>query len=495
MRYALDAPLPAPRAARAPRAALPASSAARERARRRVVALVLAVYLLAIFEGSLRKWVLPQLSQYLYFVRDPVLVWAYVVATRHGLWPRGDRWLAVALAMGAAGVLLVLLQAAVGGFSDARLILAVHGFRSYFLYVPLAFLIGAQFRREDLLRLYRLTLWLAIPIAVLVTLQFFSPPGAAINVGISADEEFQFRGLTATAERTRPMGTFSSGAGQQQFVATAWAIALALFIAPAARRGIGLPVLLTGAAAVMVCAGLSGSRGTVLQCGLAVAFALLVAGIGRSAALKGRALLWTGLLVGAALLLYPIVLPEGFSSLMERWTAADKVESRHFDAGVFGRALYGLVDFLRLFDSVPLLGYGLGYGTNASITLKATVDGVMPGLLAETDFSRHMVDLGPLFGLAYIAFRVALVVALIARALRATRRAPDPMPLLLLSYVATVVLSGQITGQGAINLYAWLFVGVLLAACRPPPVAPRRRAAPPTARHPDSPLPQRRILK
>lgn len=472
-----------PRAA--PLRALPRSTR-RERARIRLVRLVFAIYLLAIFEGSLRKWLLPEYGAWLYFVRDPVLVLAYATAWRHGLWPKGG-WLAAMLALAGAGALLVVGQAASGGHGEERLLLAVHGFRSYFLYPPLALVVAAQFRRDDLARLYRLTLWLALPVAVLVVLQFFAPPSSALNVGSATDETLQFRGLTATAEHIRPMGFFSSGAGQQQFVGTAWAVALGLLIVPAARRHVALALLAPATVAVMVCAGVSGSRGTVLQCGLTLAVALGLAVLGRGGAIKGRALAATAILLLAAVSLYPVVLPEGHAAFSERWEAAARVESRQFEGGIAGRALYGLVDFVRLIDTVPLLGYGLGYGTNASITLKAGIDGVLPGRLAETDFARHMVDLGPPFGLVYIAFRLAFAAWLATRALRATRHVADPMPLLLLSYVGVVIATGQITGQGAINVYGWLFAGVLAAACaqgagaRPvPPALPfvRRRRDP-----------------
>jgi hypothetical protein len=69
-----------------------------------------------------------------------------------------------------------------------------------------------------------------------------------------------------------------------------------------------------------------------------------------------------------------------------------------------------MVDFVRLIGDVPVLGYGIGYGGNASIILNAEVDGIKVGWLVEADLSRQMVDLGPIFGLGYIAFRMALIV-------------------------------------------------------------------------------------
>jgi hypothetical protein len=464
---------------RAPRLVPSASgvSSARERARRRVVRLVMLLVLLVLVEGALRKWVAPEYSRQIFFLRDPFLLWAYWVATRHSLWPWHSAWFRFVVGMLLFGVALVALQAAAGGPGELRLILSLHGYRSYFLYLPLAFLVAATFRQPDLDRLYRWTLWLAIPIAVLVTAQFFAAPGAPINVGIASDEALQFRGLTATAERIRPMGPFASGAGQQQFVATAFAIALGLFVVKRSQRALSVPVLWLGTAAVLVCMGLSGSRGTILQCALAVLAALVVGLLGRGGALKGRALFWALALTIGAVLLYPLLLPQGYESLTQRWQAASAAESRSLEYGTLGRALLGYTDFVRLFGEVPLLGYGLGYGSNASITLKASIDGVMPGHFAETDFARHMVDLGPLFGLGYIVFRLAFTLRLVRLALRVTTRLGAPMPMLLLSYVAAVVSGGQITGQGAINFYGWLFAGVLMAACAQAKVGTRPRAA------------------
>jgi len=438
----------------------------RERARRRFVSAVVLVYLLAIFEGSIRKYVAPQFGQYIFFVRDPVVIYAYLLCTRHALWPRQSPMFVASVALALLGLVWFVLQSALGGYSETRLLLGVYGWRSYFLYAPLAFAIGAQLQREDLLRIARITLWLTLPIAVLVVAQFFSPIGAPINVGIAAEKEFQFAGLGLDAERVRASGPFTSGVGLQQFVATALAFVLAFAIRPAARSVLGPLMLLVFAGATLTSVALSGSRGTLLQCVLIGAGAIAYGLVGRGAGAKARALAVPLALAGLAVVLYPVVFPEGFESFSTRWTSAAAVESG-FQGGVLGRALYGFVDFLRLFGDVPVLGYGLGYGGNASILMHAKVDGVEPGLLAETDFARHMVDLGPVFGLGYIAFRAVLAVWLAKAVLGATRRAADPLPMMLFAYAGYVLVLGQLTGHGSINVYGWLFTGLCLAACQP----------------------------
>jgi len=302
-----------------------------------------------------------------------------------------------------------------------------------------------------------------VPIGVLVAVQFWSPLNSAINVGIASDTALQFHGLGLTGEHTRPMGTFSSGAGQIQFVASAFAILLAFFIMPGRTRPVGRWLLLFAAGGLMTSLALGGSRATVLHCVLIGLIGMGLGLIGRSAALKARAIALPLLLGAALVLLYPILFPEGFEAFTARWDTAAKAESS-FEGGVFGRALYGMVDFVRLLDDTPLLGYGLGFGGNASTTLGIKIDGVNPISLAETDWARHIVDLGPVFGIFYIALRVALTIWVGVLVLRATRRGAGPLPLLLYAYAGYVLLLGQITGQGAINAYAWLFTGFTIAA-------------------------------
>ncbi len=439
-----------------------ALSPARERARRRLVWTVLAIYLLAIFEGAIRKYIAPQFGQYIFFIRDPFLLYAYVLATRFALWPSNRGFFALSVWMCVAGVLVFFMQAGVFGVDNIRLLLGVYGWRSYFFYVPLAFLMGAQFRRADLLLFARVTLLLAIPIGLLVLVQFASPPDAPINVGVAEERALQFKSVGITIDRIRTTGTFTAPAGQQQFIASAFALLLALLLLP--RKQSGLIFFAVTACGVLTCLALSGSRGAMLHCAIVGLAAVSVALVSKNAALKAKAVFLPAALVVAAVILYPIVFPDGFATFMSRWNAAAGSEGG--DSGILVRAVLGMVDFVRFIGEVPVLGYGIGYGGNASIILNAEVDGIKPGWLVEADLSRQMVDLGPIFGLAYIAFRMALVVWLGITALKATRRSADPLPVMLYAYAGVTLFAGQITGNGSINAYAWLFTGLCLAAAR-----------------------------
>jgi len=452
-------------------------SLAGERARRHLVNVVLLVYLLLIFEGSLRKWVIPGWSLYLFFIRDPFVVYAYVFALRHRLWPKGNPFLPVFTIACGVGLALGSLQLMTGEVGATRILLALYGWRNYFLYAPLAFLIGANFRLDDLARFGRWTLLLSIPIGVLVAAQFWAPMTSAINVGLASDAALQFVGLGLNGEHTRPMGTFSSGAGQIQFVASTFAFWLAFLIMPSKRRPVRWWLLAPAGAGLAMCLAMSGSRATVLQTALVAVAALGLGFVGRTAAIRMRSTAAPLSLSLLAVVVFPIVFSEAIDAFAARWEVAGSAESARFQGGVFGRALYGFVDFANLLGQTPLLGYGLGVGGNARSTLGFKIEADYSVLAAETDWARHIVDLGPVFGMVYIALRVVLAIWLGSLVLKASRRGAGPLPLLLYGYTGYVLLLGQITGQGAINGFAWLGTGLCIAASSEQLRAARRAAS------------------
>ena len=439
-----------------------------EAARKSVVRLVLIVYLLAVLEGILRKWLLPQLSQYIYFIRDPFVLLAYLVAALNGLWPRHSVALRVGLAAAGLGGLVALLQLVQSGFGGTQAMLAIYGWRNYFYYMPLGFLIPSVIRPHEFKSFIRVTLMLSLPIAVLVVLQFRSPPGAAINVGLAVDGIAQFKGLGLDADHTRPMGPFTSPTGQSMFLDSAFSILIGLLLIPRRRRLSEWLLILPALLCLMTSIGLSGSRYTLLHCALPLAAAFLLGLLSRNRAVKWRAVILPS--VGAVLVgfLYPLIFPQGFASISTRWNSAYALESQQYQGGVFGRATAAMTDFLPLLKDFPALGYGLGFGGNASTTLGATINGVSALEIAESDWSRHIVDFGPIFGSAVILLRILLVAWLARLILRHTRRVGEAMPLMLFAFVGIELLYGQVTGHGTVNVFAWIFLGLCLASMTRP---------------------------
>lgn len=440
--------------------------------RQRIVWLIFGFYWLLIFEGALRKWGLPQLEQVFFFVRIPVALVLYWTAFRHRRWPRTSAPMLGLYLLAVAVTMLVAVQLVAGGYGQRYILLAGYGWVNYFFYVPLAFLIAENFQFEDLLRLTRHATWLAIASCPIVFMQFSSPADSVINLGSGLDEANQFKNLGAALGFVRPTGFFTSTAGQIHFVASTAALLLAAFLQRQRKPSLSPLLLWPGLTAVTLMVLFSQSRGLFFMLGLilgATAVGGLLAGRRRVVV---RAALWPALLVGIAAILWPILFPTVFEVFMTRWSGAQESETRIFQYGVFGRAFYTFYAFFYYMSDTPIGGYLLGLGGNAASQLHwvrfpaAAYHWQGYGAWAEDGWSRHIIELGPVVGIGFIGYRVFLTLWLARKAVRAARRTGDVTALIVFGFVGIVLLQGQITGHGTINGFAWLFVGLCLAAAR-----------------------------
>ena len=436
--------------------AVSAISDDREVARRRLVALIFFIYWLLIFEGALRKWVFQDVQQYLFFLRDPFVILVYVYAIKTNWWPRLSPLLAGGLALWVAGLVLALAELLQG--SDA--VVVAYGWRNYFLYLPLAFIIASVFREADLNRLVSHSLMISIPIAILVIFQFLSPSEAIVNAGLI--DVYQ-PGVNGAIVRT--YGTFTSSAGESPFVVSLLAFALAAWILPKDRRPLGGLLLLMASAAVITCLALSGSRGAFIHAVLVLIFALSSSFLLPQANLRTRARILPFAMCLVAVVLLTTVFSQALEALLIRSAGAYVGESDVYLFGTFGRAFSGFTALFPLLFTTPLLGYGLGSFGNAFGSLSSTTL-LPPSVIAEDDWARNVAELGPSIAIFYIAFRIALVIWMGRAAFIATRRSNNPLPLLLFGFCGILLVTGQITGQGSVNGFAWLFAGFCMAANR-----------------------------
>src|SRR5947208_424934 len=108
---------------------------------------VIGALLLVVFEGAIRKWVLPQASQMIYFAKDLVLIGAYLGYFWNETARRPVRF--------GEGLSLALTASLVWAFFQSlnpgtgSLLAGLFGWRAYAIYVPLCFIVPALFRTAD----------------------------------------------------------------------------------------------------------------------------------------------------------------------------------------------------------------------------------------------------------------------------------------------------------------------------------------------------------
>ena len=437
-----------------------------ERHRRFVVRIILAVYWLLIFEGALRKWVLPQFGRILFFVRDPLvlLVYALVLTRRTRL---RSPWLETGVGLGIASFVLVIGHAVFNG--AVPVYLALYGWRNYFFYLPLAFIIGSYFQKRDLENVARKTLIIAIPMAILVSAEFSAPTYAPINAGSGESFEDQYTTWNVPGGYVRPMGTFTSSLGLTGFVASSVALAFGVWLTPGTALWFKRHWLLVATGAILTLLGLGGSRGAIVWSGIVIYGT--IAGLtllGNKIGLKAIIVSTVFVLVGIITL--PIAFPAATEAFTQRWIGAGEAEGRAYGSGgIFARVAYESLSFRYLTAQTPLLGYGLGSAGNAAWRVGAR-DEIIPFATqdqinaAETDWGRNILELGPIFGFFFIAYRIGFAIWLAKQSLAATRTSGDLFPLVLCSFVGQLIFSGEMTAHGTMNGYAWLFTGFCMAA-------------------------------
>jgi hypothetical protein len=346
---------------------------------------------------------------------------------------------------------------------------SVYGWRNYFFYLPLPFIIGRYLDLQDLRRLLEVTALISLVMGGLAVAQFRSPASAPINGGSGDTSEEYYGNQGIAGAFVRPFGTFTSNLGLATFTASAVTAAMYLWLGLSRSRSLR-PYLLLACATVgpFSCLSVSGSRAAFVWSGLVIVLLILGVslahgGLGTKAATIVVVLILSGAVTA------PVLFPEAIWAMSNRWSGAGAIEEQRYGGGgIWGRAFYEVFSFNVLLSDTPLLGYGLGSAGNAAWRLQTDPPpwSASPEKLAaaEGDWGRHILELGPIFGCLFILYRVALTIWLAKEALAATRRSGHPLPWLLFAFVGILIFNGQITGNGTTNAYGWLFTGFCLAA-------------------------------
>jgi hypothetical protein len=435
--------------------------------------LIWLYFFLLIFEGVFRKWLLPQFSDVLLVIRDPVVIAIYFAALGAKVFPRNG----YLLWLGIIGVLswlvaLVVLQPYLG--LKPLILVTGFGFRSNFLHLPLIFVIGRVLDREDVRRFGWWVLIGLIPMCLLLAVQFNSAPDSFINRTAGLGESQQ---ITAGGGKIRPPGTFSFVSGVIFYAA----LSAAYLLYGALTRGLYKNWLLISAGfALVVTIGVSGSRSVLLSVMVVLASVIAII-IVRPGAVNQFV---RNLLIVVVLLFIAVRLPvfkEGVQVLSDRFTAVAEAEETSIAGGLLSRTFSGFTEGFLLLPRAPIGGYGLGIGTNGGAKF---LTGRAMFLLTEGEWGRVILESGPILGLAYLAWRTILTFNLGLISLRQLKRG-EILPIMLYCAGFISLLNGQF-GQPTNLGFATFVCGLCLAAANseaatetgalPPPLPPKRMA-------------------
>jgi len=414
--------------------------------------------LLLLIEGALRKWALPSLATPLLIVRDPLVIVIYLAAAANRRFVINGYVMASFLLAVATGIASLLSP-------TTNIYITLIGLRCYFLHLPLMFVMEKTLEREDLERMGKFLLWFAIPETLICVAQFNEPQSSWINLSIGGQIT---TGMSGALDKFRPSGTFSFTTGVAEFYPVALAALLGFVMM---RKKLPWYLTLGAAVSIAIAVPISISRTNALTCALL----LLVAGLAAFALPNTpRVLVRTVLFLGLVTMIASWLphFDEGVDAFTARWTDATGHDVQGFQNNIVARFFTDLLPPMDMLFDTPLLGQGVGLGTQMA---QGFLYGQHQFALGETEWPRLILEMGPVLGLAFILLRVGVCLRLVSMSFRALRR-ENVWPVLYAVSAILLVLTAQ-WGQPTTLGFATFAAGLAFASCRMSVVAAPARVA------------------
>ncbi|MGJ5627865.1 hypothetical protein [Nostoc sp. CALU 1950] len=405
---------------------------------------VKAVLVIVVLEGVLRKWVLPQASDMIYFLKDLVLLGAYL---RYYLgsepkYPLRLTFFNIALFMSLCWCVFQVFNPSLGSP-----IVGFFGLKAYLFYVPLMWMLPSLFQsEEELYKFLRNYLLLLVPVSLLAIAQFYSPINSPINIyggGVEAQ--------AVVDGNPRVTGTFPYIVGYSTYLSICFTILIPLLSLPQTKIWSLLTLV-----EVLLVAGTSfmtGARGLLLFETLFLVgyFCLLWLTKPSIAVRSTKQFILPIVLITAVL---PIFFNKAIEAFSKRATTSDNFTDRVFSA--FSEPVQATR--WKGFDS-----YGIGATHQAVSTLRKSLGLSIGESLppSEGEMGRIVLEIGPFGFVIWYGLRLILIFSLLRVFLKL--KTPFLRNLALAAFLLHAIsLTAQLVFNNTLAIYYWFFSGFLL---------------------------------
>ena len=405
-------------------------------------------FFLLIFEGALRRWVFPSLASPLLLIRDVLAVYLLFIAIRNNYYP-SNRIVPLVFLIGVISIFTALF------FGHGNLFVALYGARILMIQFPMLFLIGHIFNKQDVIDMGKVILWLAIPMTILITMQFYSPQSAWVNKGVG--DNLEGAGFSGANGFMRPPGTFSFTTGNVTFFCLVACYVFYFWLKP---QLINKYLLVASSLALLIAIPTSISRTLFFQVFISTLF-FIWAKSSQPGFLKNFSQIVIGISIITILFLNFDGLNDQIGAFWERFTKANEVEGGL--RGVFmDRFLGGLLSsFSSIEDKNVVWGQGIGMGTNVGSQL---LTGKLSFLIAEGEWGRIIGESGMVLGLLIVVIRIQLSFNLLYKSFKRLING-DELPWILVSYGFLLLLQGLWAQPSNLGFYV-LTGGLLISSLK-----------------------------
>ena len=404
--------------------------------------LIWAYFLLLLFEGALRKWFLPGLSQGLLIIRDPIVIWIYYLCYARGVFPLDNKYLQRCFQWVALAVVLSFLINRAHPFTIA------YGTRTNLLHFPLIFIMARVLSFKDVLNFGKAFLLLALPMTWIVAQQFQADRFDAINTAAGGTGHQ----MMTSGDKVRASGTFSFVSGIVFYYCFTVSYIIYGFLA---KGTFPKWMLYLGTSATLLAMVTAGSRAVIAECLQVLACIGFLAYFKPSEFGKIAGSIFGFSTLGLILYTQVDLFQEGLDFLTLRFEEAANVEGNPIEAY-----------FIRYYEIIVapyyynmwtgFFGNGLGTATRAGSALGGGLGG------AEISWSRQVLENGLFVGGLYILWRLWIFKDLMMACINGVKRG-SYLAIFLFGAAAPIILFspyGQPTNLG----FAAFGGGLCLAA-------------------------------
>lgn len=412
---------------------------------------VQAALVLLVLEGAIRKWLVPGSQDLVYFAKDALLIGCYLgfltSPARHRVTALVPPAIVACLVGGAAIGALQIFNPTL-----PNVLVGLLGFKAYFLYAPLLWVLPAAFATDvELARFLKRYVALAIPVGLLALAQFRSPADSALNV-YARGTAGVYATTFGSSTQVRVTGTFSYISGYSSYVLAVAILVLAVLAATRWRLK-GNWIVYGALGLTLLGMLMTGSRGPVFMLVLLLPLYgwLSVARERDRAPAMGRLLLGLGLV-----------------AMLLNYVGSDAIEAFYGRAAgstdLASRLTTPLVGPINAIEPAGVTGFGIGatHQTAAAVTKNLVPYSWMRGQMVEDEPGRIMLELGVVGFLLVYFLRFYLVFFALRQVfvLRTPfhRAVATSCVLFFLAH-----LPGGIVFNVTAGVFYWFFAGLLMA--------------------------------
>ena len=357
---------------------------------------------IVVFEGALRKWFLPQASELIYFLKDFVLLGAYIkyygCLTLEGKFVIKKNFINLVVFLAAGWCIFQAFNPSLGSP-----IIGLFGVKAYLFYTPLIWLIPDLFESEfELYKFLRTYLLLVIPVGLLGVVQFFSPANSVLNIYAPGQEAEG--GIATFSSFARITGTFAYINNYTAYLLVSFALLIPLLSMKQSPRW--MLVTIAEILFVFVNQIMSGSRAPVLGSVLFLSGYLgIKLFIQPYSALRFiKKFLPSAIVVGTVAFI-------GFQPALEAFLQRS---SGNKDVSV--RISASILEPLQFFQYKDVDGYGTGATQGGGMALRRMLG--LPGgeqILVgfEAEMGRIALEIGPIGFVLWYLLRFSLMIGLL----------------------------------------------------------------------------------